>query len=387
MKTVAVIFGGRSTEHDVSIVTAIGSVIKPLELTKNYRVEAVYIDKKGAWFWGDELKDIALFTSGRIEDYTAKNQPVSVQFDGGLTLSKGGTFNKKTLRVDIAFSAMHGTYGEDGSLMGLLEMAGIPYVGCSLDASVLAMDKVLAKQIAESDGIPVSKYIHTDRAEVTRNSEDLMKRIEKSLKYPLFVKPAHLGSSIGISRAKNHKELQNALEVAVHYDDKVIIEEEIKNLIEVTLPVMGNDKPKPSLLERPLTDAENFFDFDTKYLQGGKKGRGKKGSTKGAQGYSELPVKLPVKLYGKAQSLGLEVYKSLGCSGIARVDMLIDKKAQKVYFNEVNPLPGSLYAHNWRAGGVSSVDLVESLVRFAIERHEQKQEVETAFNTNFLKQF
>lgn len=387
MKTVAVIFGGRSTEHDVSIVTAIGNVIKPLELTKNYRVEAVYIDKKGAWFWGDELKDITLFTSGRIEDYIARNQPVSVQFDGGMTLSKGGSFSKKTLKVDVAFPAMHGTYGEDGSLMGLLEMADIPYVGCSLDASVLAMDKVLAKQIAESDGIPVAKYIHANRTEVMQNSDDLIKRTEKSLKYPLFVKPAHLGSSIGIGRAKNRKELQNALEVAAHYDDKIIIEEEVKNLIEVTLPVMGNDRPKPSLLERPITDTEDFFDFDTKYIRGGKKGGGKKGGVKGSQGYSELPAKLPVKLYGKAQSLGLEVYKSLGCSGIARVDMLIDKKAQKVYFNEVNPLPGSLYAHNWRAGGVSSVDLVESLVRFAVERHEQKQQVETAFNTSFLKQF
>jgi D-alanine-D-alanine ligase len=387
MKTVAVIFGGRSTEHDVSIVTAIGNVIKPLELTKNYRVEAVYIDKKGAWFWGDELKDITLFTSGRIDDYIVRNQPVSVQFNGGMTLSKGGTFSKKTLKVDVAFPAMHGTYGEDGSLMGLLEMAGIPYAGCSLDASVLAMDKVLAKQIAEADGIPVSKYIHAGRAEVTQNSEDLIKRTEKSLKYPLFVKPAHLGSSIGIGRAKNRKELQNALEVAAHYDDKIIIEEEVKNLIEVTLPVMGNDKPKPSLLERPLIDAEDFFDFDTKYIGGGKKGGGKKGGVKGAQGYSELPAKLPVKLYGKAQSVGLEVYKSLGCSGIARVDMLIDKKSQKVYFNELNPLPGDLYAHNWRAGGVSSVDLVESLVRFAVERHEQKQQVETAFNTNYLKQF
>lgn len=387
MKTVAVIFGGRSTEHDVSIVTAIGSVIKPLELTKNYKVEAIYIDKKGAWFWGDELKDVTLFTSGRIDDYIARNQPVSVQFDGGMTVSKGGTFSKKTLKVDVAFPAMHGTYGEDGSLMGLLEMVGIPYVGCSLDASVLAMDKVLAKQIAEADGIPVSEYIHAGRAEVVQNSDDLIKRTEKSLKYPLFVKPAHLGSSIGIGRAKNRKELQNALEVAAHYDDKIIIEEEVKNLIEVTLPVMGNDTPKPSLLERPLTDAEDFFDFDTKYLQGGKKGGGKKGGVKGAQGYSELPAKLPVKLYGKAQSVGLEVYKSLGCSGIARVDMLIDKKSQKVYFNELNPLPGDLYAHNWRAGGVSSVDLVESLVRFAVERHEQKQQVETAFNTNYLKQF
>ena len=387
MKTVAVIFGGRSAEHDVSIVTAIGNVIKPLELTKQYRVEPVYIAKDGSWYWDEALKDINLFTSGKIEDFIGKNSPASVQFDSGMTLAKGGLVGKKSIKIDIAFPAMHGTYGEDGSLMGLLEMAGVPYAGCSLSASVLAMDKVLSKQIAESNGIPVAKYTYIERSDVIQKSEETIKKIEKTLKYPLFVKPAHLGSSIGISKAKNRKELQNAIEVAVHYDDKVIVEEEVKHLIEVTLPIMGNSDPTPAFLERPLTSADDFFDFDTKYLQGGKKGGGKKGGTKGAQGYSELPAKLPVKLYGNAQSTGLDVYRALSCTGTARVDMLIDKKTEKVYFNEVNPLPGDLYAHNWRAAGVSSVDLVQSLIRFAVERHEQRQQLQTAFSTNYLKQF
>lgn len=387
MKTVAVIFGGRSTEHDVSVVTAIASVIKPLELTKQYKVEPVYIAKDGAWYWDEKLKDIELFSSGRISELLHKSQPASVQFDGGMTLVKAtGIAGRKTARkIDVVFPAMHGTYGEDGSLMGLLRMANVPFVGCDMDASVLAMDKVLAKQIAETENIPVAKYEYLYRDTFARQPAIVVREIEKNLNYPVFVKPAHLGSSIGISRVNNTLELQNAIEVATHYDDKVIIEEEVPNLIEVTLPIMGNDQTKTALLERPLTKPEDFFDFESKYMQGGK--GGKKGGAKGAQGYSELPAKLDDELYEKAETIGKRVYKTLGCEGTARVDMLIDVKTSIVYFNEVNPLPGDLYEHNWRAAGVSSVELVNTLVRLAEERWQSQQQKNTVFNTNYLQQF
>lgn len=387
MKTVAVIFGSRSTEHDVSVVTAIASIIKPLELTKLYRVEAVYIAKDGAWYWDDKLKDIALFSSGEIQDWLHKASPVSVQFDGGMSLVKAsGIAGRKTVRkIDLVFPAMHGTYGEDGSLMGLLRMANVPFVGCDMDASALAMDKVLAKLIAEAHGIATSKMQFADKVGYSRNPKAFSDEVEKKLSYPLFVKPAHLGSSIGISRVASRKDLDNALEVAFHYDDKVLVEEEVPHLIEVTLPILGNDQPRPALLERPLTKPEDFFDFDTKYMQGGKKG--KAGGTKGAQGYSELPAKLPADLYKKAEETGLAMYRALGCTGIARVDMLIDEKSGTVYFNEVNPLPGGLYEHNWRAAGVSSVELVQTLIRLAEERWHEKQQQNTVFSTNYLQQF
>jgi D-alanine-D-alanine ligase len=388
MKTIAVIFGGRSTEHDVSVVTALSSIIKPLELTKKYRVEAVYIDKKGAWHWDDKLKDIKLFQHG-LEQFLHKTTPASVQFDGGMTLIKSsGIAGRKTVKkIDIAFPAMHGTFGEDGSLMGLLRMANIPFVGCDMDASVLAMDKVLAKQIAEDSGIPVAKYEVINSSDFSRQASSIISKITKSLKYPLFIKPAHLGSSIGISRAADKNELQNAIEVATHYDDKVIVEEEVANLIEVTLPIIGNYELKPAFLERPLTSAEDFFDFETKYLSGGKKGGGKKSAAKGAQGYSEVPAKLPKKLYEQAVLTGLSAYRALGCQGMARVDMLIDEKKNKVYFNEANPLPGSLYAHNFRAAGISNVELVEELVRLAEERWQYEASRNTVFQTNYLQQF
>lgn len=389
METVAVIFGGRSAEHDVSIVTALASIIKPLELTRKYRVEAIYIAKDGAWYWDDRLKDIKLFTSGDIQDYLHKAHPASVQFDGGMTLvkSSGIAGRKQARRVDIVFPAMHGTYGEDGALMGLLDMAGIAYVGCGVSAAAIAMDKVLAKQLAVANNIPVSRFLTFSKADLEREPAAAVQRIVRDLKFPLFVKPAHLGSSIGISRVTGDTELRNALEVAAHYDDRVIVEEAVQNLVEVTLPIIGNERPLPAHLEQPMTQPEDFFDFQTKYMQGGKKGKGAGKGSKGAQGYSRIPADLPADLYKAAEAVGLRVYHALGCSGIARVDMLIDKQTKNVYFNEVNPLPGGLYAHNWNRKGVSNVDLVQRLIGFAKERHTQRQALATSFSTNYLQQF
>lgn len=391
METIAVIFGGRSAEHDVSIVTAIASIIKPLELTKKYRVEAVYIAKDGSWHWDDKLKDINLYTSGDITDYLHRTQPTSVQFDGGMTLIKasGIAGRKQVRKIDLVFPAMHGTYGEDGALMGLLDMAGIPYVGCGVSASAISMDKVLAKQMTVANNIPTSKFVYFSKSELEQNLNQALKKVTSSLEYPIFVKPAKLGSSIGISRVSNDTELRNAMEVAAHYDDMVIVEEAVENLIEITLPIMGtNDRPQPALLERPLTKPEDFFDFDTKYMQGGKKGKGGgKGGAKGAQGYSQIPADLPKDLYEKTEAVGVSVYKALGCTGFARIDMLIDSKTNEVYFNEVNPLPGGLYAHNWNKAGISNVELVQKLIGFAKERYNQRQALTTTFSTNYLQQF
>ncbi|HTH72687.1 MAG TPA: D-alanine--D-alanine ligase family protein [Candidatus Pristimantibacillus sp.] len=392
MKTIAVIFGGKSAEHDVSIVTAIGNVIKPLELSKKYRIEAVYITKNGAWFWDDKLKDIKLFTSGEIDKFVARANPASVQFDGGMTLvkSSGLAGRKRQLKIDIVFPSMHGTYGEDGTLMGVLDMAGVPYVGCGLEASVLAMDKVVTKQMAVANNLPSNKFVYFMSKELERNPAAALKRVKAELKYPMFVKPAHLGSSIAITKVANDIELRNAMEVAARFDDKIIVEEAVANLIEVTLPILGNDELTPAYLEQPMISAESFFDFETKYMsQGGKKTGGAKsgGAKRGAQGYSKIPADLPKDLYAKAEAIGLGVYRALGCSGTARVDMLIDGKAKQIYVNEVNPLPGSLYAHNWRQKGVSNVELVTRLVELAEERWHERQNLSTVFSTNFLKQF
>lgn len=384
--TVGVFFGSRSTEHDVSVVTAIASIIKPLELSKKYHVLPVYIAKDGKWYMDKELQNIELFTSGKIDEWCSKHQPVQLLFADGLQLVQAG-FRKHPTKIDIAFPALHGTHGEDGEVMAIFELANIPYVGCSVSASVIAMDKVLAKQVAIANEIPTSQSVYFTKHDFQQDRDAWVTKINRTLTYPLFVKPAHLGSSIGITRVTDPKDLVNAIEVAVHYDDKALVEEAVPNLIEVTLPIMGNDEPRPALLEQPLTKPEDFFDFDTKYMSGGKKGGGKKGGAKGAQGYSHIPADLPNELYAKAENLGIAVYKALGCTGTARVDMLIDSAEAQVYFNEVNPLPGSLYSHNWNRAGVSNVDLVTRLVDLAMERHESRSALATVFETSYLQQF
>lgn len=386
MKTIAVIFGGRSTEHDVSIVTAISSIIRPLEALGTYNIEPIYISKEGQWIWDKRLKDIRLFQSNDINDLIKRSPKVQVQFDGGMTIVKSSQFagRKQYRKVDIVFPAMHGIHGEDGELMGLLEMANVPYVGCDMFASVVAMDKILAKQVAESNGIATTPWIWTTDKELAVHHDDVKKRL-KNLKLPLFVKPARLGSSIGISKVEDISQLDNALEVATHYDSRVLIEQAVNNLIEVTLPIIGNAEPFPALLERPLLRSGDFFDFDAKYISGGKKGTAN--GKQGAQGYSQIPADIPKDLYEKATKLGLEVYKVIGCRGLARVDMLIDSKSKQVFFNEVNPLPGSLYQHNWNMAGISSVELVDKLIHFAEEDWLEKQKKTVTFSASFLKQF
>ncbi|HMS31361.1 MAG TPA: D-alanine--D-alanine ligase [Candidatus Saccharibacteria bacterium] len=387
MKTVAVIFGGQSTEHDVSIVTALSSVVKPLELTGEFEVEAIYVSKDGAWYWDDKLKDINLYTSGEIDEFIKQASKLHILFDRGLTIVKSSKYagRKQYKKIDVVFPAMHGTHGEDGELMGILEMAGVPYVGCGLAASAIAMDKVIAKQVTQSHNIPSTPWVWFSADDLSKNPSSVVK-LCNSLQYPLFVKPARLGSSIGISRVTSAKQLMNALEVAAHYDDKIIVEQAVSNLIEVTLPIMGNLNLTPALLEQPLLTSEDFFDFDTKYMQGGKKGKNK-GSSKGTQGYSNLPADLPKGLYEKAEQLGLSAYRAVGCEGIARIDMLIDSKTSDVFFNEINPLPGGLYSHNWRVAGISNVTLVQKLIDLAEERFLHKRDRITSFNTNYLKQF
>jgi D-alanine-D-alanine ligase len=383
-KTIAVFFGGKSTEHDISIITALSSVIKPLELTKKFTVVPIYIAKNGSWFSDDRLKDIALYRGKGIDDFCSKTKPVSVLFDGGMILRKAGLSNKD-IRIDVAFPAMHGMNGEDGSLMGLLRMAGIPFVGSDMPASVIAIDKVLAKQVAVANDIDTSKFVHFSKAQFEADREASLSKVADNLSFPLFVKPAHLGSSIGISKVGNTDELINAIEVAAYYDDKIIVEQAVNNLIEVTVPITGNEILRPGFVERPLAHGDDFFDFDTKYINGGKKAGGAKQT--GAQGYSELPAKISKKLYDMSIETAQRVYEAAGCEGIARIDLLIDSKSEIVYFNEINTLPGDLYAHNWRAAGIPSIELVSRLVELAEERFAKQQKIETTFSSNFLSQF
>jgi D-alanine-D-alanine ligase len=374
-KTIAVIFGGRSTEHDVSIITAHIPIIQSLLALGQYEVVPIYISKDGSWYSDQAMNDLAYFKRPDFEAQLAKQKKLQLSFDKGLKIVWPG-IAQKSVRVDIVFPAMHGTFGEDGSLMGLLRMANVPFVGCDLFASAVAMDKVLTKQVVSAEGVPVVPYVWFIRHDWHARRDEFLAKIS-GLHYPLFVKPVHLGSSIGIVKVSQPQELENAIEVAFHYDDKVLVEEGVQNLIEVTLPIMGNDDLQFAGIERPLNKSE-FFDFGDKYLGGGKKGGGANSA------YSEIPAKIEEGLAARVRELGEKTYRALGCAGIARVDFLIESAKGEVFVNEVNTLPGSLYHHNWRSVGVSATDLVSRLIVLALARYETDRDTIYTFNSEIL---
>lgn len=375
MKTIAVIFGGRSAEHDVSIITAHIPIIQALQAAGGFDIWPVYITKEGDWYAERMMNDLAFFKRGDFEELLEKQKKVRLLFDNGFELIWPGLREKK-VKIDVVFPAMHGTYGEDGSLMGLLRMAKVPFVGCDMAASAVAMDKAFTKQVLSAEGISVVPFVWFTKSDYGKSKNSFLERIAK-LKYPLFVKPVHLGSSIGITKIKKPEELENAIEVAFHYDDKVLVEEGVENLVEVTLPIMGNSELVLASVECPLNKTE-FLDFKDKYLSGGK------GSGVNSE-YSEIPAKIDNELTKQVRELGKKTYKTLGCSGIARVDFLIESSTKRIFVNEVNTLPGSLYHHNWRKSGVSGVELVTKLISLAEERFAQQQNLTHTFSSSILQ--
>lgn len=377
MKNILVIFGGRSAEHDVSIITGT-TIIKSLESNPEFNPIPLYIAKNNGWYTGDDFKNLETFKDSlKINSLLEKLEPVNLNFKDGLTLIQSGIFNKKT-QIHLAFPAMHGTYGEDGSLMGLLRLANIPYVGCDMASSVIAMDKVLTKQITFHSEIPTTPYTYFTKTQWEENSSKLREKIN-TLSYPLFVKPVHLGSSIGITRITKSEELENAVEVAIHFDNKVIVESAVPNLIEVTCLILGNESNmQTSLVERPLWNDE-FLDFQDKYIHGG-------GSiTKGSQETTEIPAKIDEELTKKVKEHTLKAIKAIGGGGIARCDFLINGETKEVFLNEINTLPGTLYMHNWKKSDISGADLVTKLVEFAEQNFKESQALTYTFESSILK--
>ena len=376
-KTIAVIFGGRSAEHDVSIITAHVPIIQSLLAAGQFEVLPIYIAKDGPWYADPAMNDLLYFKRDDFETSLAKLKKIQLQFGNGLKIIWPG-IRSRTVKIDVAFPSMHGTYGEDGSLMGLLRFANVPIVGCYLFASVVAMDKAFTKQVISTEGIPVVPYVWFTKADWEAEKNLWTEKIS-TLHWPVFVKPVHLGSSIAIAKVREHHNLERAIEVALHYDDKILVEESVERLIEVTLPIMGNDKLQFAAIERPLNKTD-FFDFNDKYLSGGKKG------TDGVNAqYSEIPANIDAELATEVRALAEKTYHALGCSGIARVDFLIDAGTKKVYVNEVNTLPGTLYQHNWKTVGVSNIELVTTLIALAEERFAEAQKTIHTFQSDILK--
>jgi D-alanine-D-alanine ligase len=368
-KKIGVFFGGKSVEHEVSVITG-HQVMENID-HELYDVVPVFIDKDGKWYTGDSLKDFNNFKNRKLENLIEVTMnPVYGDYNLYTHHNKMKRIGKNySERLDVIFPAMHGTNGEDGSLMGLFELIGIPYVGCGVMASAVGMDKIVMKSVFKAENLPIVNYAWFYRQRWEQDSEKIIADIETNIGYPVVVKPANLGSSIGISKASNREELLESIKVAICYDRKIIVEEAVQNLREINCAVMGyEDQVKASLCEEPI-GWEEIQTFADKYMSGSK---GTKAGTKdGGADNHQIPANLPGDMSSEIQRLAKEAFIALDCAGNARIDFMIGDN-KDIYVNEINTLPGSLSFHIWKASGLEFKPMLTEMVEMAIKISSEK---------------
>ncbi|WP_332696848.1 D-alanine--D-alanine ligase [Halalkalibacter lacteus] len=356
------LYGGKSAEHKVSLQTA-KAVIKALDLTK-YEVHPIYISEIGEWARGaqlhgpvEDVKELQLKEEGETISPVALNSEIFP------VPAKADTNEDK---IDVVFPLLHGPNGEDGTVQGLLELMNIPYVGNGVLASSAGMDKVMMKNIYEQAGIKQAKYVWYLRSDWEQNAETAYKNVEEKLGYPCFVKPANLGSSVGISKCKDRESLEKAFELAFEYDRKIIIEEGIDGR-EVEIGVLGNDDPECSVVGEIVPETD-FYDYKAKYEDG-------------STGLI-IPADITDEEYEEIKRVAIQSFKALDCSGLVRADFFLTKEGE-VLMNEVNTMPGftpfSMFPMLWQESGLSYSKLIEKLVELGVERHEEKQKIKHTF--------
>jgi D-alanine-D-alanine ligase len=360
---VGVLFGGRSAEHEVSLVSA-SSIIDALDREK-YDVFPIGITPEGRWLSSHDaiklLKDKS--PVGNLPEHLILPDP---RKQGLVEINNSGA--SEIQNIDVVFPVMHGTFGEDGTVQGLLELAGVPYVGAGVLGSAVGMDKMIQKQVLEAAKIRVAQGLSFLISEFEEDQKKIIVRIEEELQYPCFVKPSNTGSSIGISKAHDRNELIETVALAGQYDRKIIVEKSIEKAREIECGVIGNDKPAASVLGEIIPSNE-FYDYDAKYVDG--------------KSTSIIPADIPKWAVRKIQYIACKAFKVLDCSGMARVDFLVQGNGSKIFLNEINTIPGftsiSMFPKLWEATGLSYRDLLDKLIHLAIERHQAKSSLKTTY--------
>lgn len=383
--TIGVFFGSRSPEHDVSIITAT-KVIRGLR-NIGFSVVPVYITKDGAFYLGPDTDDPASEVMARVS-YFRDNLKTKLHdrpeyrllteaLDEGLQFQAENLLSTTVVDIDIAFPAFHGPHGEDGSLHGLFELADIPYVGCSRAASTVAMDKALTKLLYQQFDIPTTEFIYFTDTEWQQYQDKIL----EDLRYfdrPLFVKPARAGSSIGITRVSDDDNLSDAIDTALHYDSKVVVEEGVEDVADLTVALVGADQPETSQIQESQF-ADDFFSYQDKYIEDG-----------GAQiGEADKRVIIPADIEEgerkEVKQMAVEIFANFELSGTARVDFLLDRNDRTVYANEINTMPGTLYRHLWEESGKPFSELLRDLIRVAKQNHRQRNKLSFAFESPILE--
>ena len=374
-----VIFGGVSVEHEVSVITAI-QAMESID-SKKYEIIPIYIDKNGVWYSGAMLRDIKIYSDMDLLKRYAK-EVVLYKRDGLFFLqNKRGLFKRDVTEIDLCFPIMHGTYGEDGNLQGYLETVGIPYCESDTYAAVVGQDKVFMKQIWRESGVPVVKFDWFFDTDYNKDPEKIIERLEK-IGYPLIVKPARLGSSVGIKVCKNQTELTDAISDAINYDNKILVEEVVENLTEVNISVLGNYQKQSLSVIEEVGSSNNFLTYDDKYKAGGK------GKSKGmASAKRIIPARISPKLEKEVRDIAIKAYRSLNSAGVVRIDFLIDSKNEKVYANEINSIPGSLSFYLWEKTDKEYHELLDDILNIGIRTYKNKKSKVHSFDTNILSNY
>ena len=382
MKTrIALMYGGRSVEHEVSVISGIQAYVS-IDKEK-YDVTPVYLTKDNEMYVGEDI--------GKIESYRdipslleRSTRVIMINEGDGVHMvsHKAGLFGKKTdIPVDLAFPVVHGTNVEDGALQGYLKTLGLPFVGCDVTASAVGMDKYVTKAILKDNNIPVlDSYLFTmaDYNNVT----ELIKTIEFKIGYPVIIKPLNTGSSVGISVAKNRAELTKSIDDAYLYARKIIAEHAITKLREINCAVLGDEnEAEASECEEPL-HSKDILSYEDKYMSGGSK---KTGGSKGMAGVSrKIPAEISNEKREEIRNLAVESFKKLGCHGVARIDFMIDEENGKLYFNEINTIPGSLAFYLFEAIGIEYRELLDRMIALALKRIREEKSISYSFSTNIL---
>ncbi len=397
---VGVFFGGASVEHEISVIT-MNQAINSLDPEK-YEIVPIYIAKNGVMYTGDDLLDLYSFKD--MDVLLKRCYKVAVVNDGKavkVVKNPAPWIGKRVINtIDVAFPIVHGTNCEDGTLAGFLTLLGIPYVGPDILSSALGMDKIVQKMVLREAGLPVVDFVSFYSVEYIKDEEKVLKKIESKLEYPMIVKPGNLGSSVGIRKAKNNTELREAIEFAMEFTDRIIVEKAVEDLQEINCSVIGNlTESETSVLEEPFFSDE-ILSYTDKYIgnensKGGTISGGKTASKTapaktGAKGESsqfsnkKIPADLSKEKTEEIQNLTKEVFKVLGCSGVSRVDFLIDKKTDKVYVNEINTIPGALSYYLWEASGKTFEQELDQVIDIAIKRHRDKEKLTFSYDKNIL---
>lgn len=386
MLKIGIIFGGESVEHEVSIITAVQAM--NYFDKKKYEIIPLYIDKKRHWYTGNILKEMDAYKDLEAIPSIATEVTLTKKNNEFILQKKNSLFNKTVGKIDLAFPIVHGKGVEDGSLSGYLETIGIPYVGPSMLGASVGQDKVVQKQIMASNGIPVVDYTWFYEFEYLNEEKEILKKIKK-LGYPVIVKPARLGSSIGISIAESEKDIKECLEDALKYDQKICVEKVIKNLKEVDCAVLGTPENMECSLIGEMTFDSEFFTFEDKYLGNGSKApkKGPKSNGKLNTSGFKIPADIPKKIEKDIFLNAEKAFKCLDLSGITRFDFLIDEKEGKVYVNEPNTIPGCLAFFFYTPKGKKYPELLDELVKLSIKKYKEEQKKTTTFDSNVLSTF